>query len=188
MKHQSSGFSLIELMVVIAIVAILAAISLPAYKSYIIRTKLTSVITTLEFLGQQSHEYASKHGYYPNAEELGVGSGAIADNSLVSQAAGFLTISGDSCGASQYITFYIDVANVFPDTSYDTVLLQYFLYNVDGFVRYYKAYALGNMGSNTSDPNIYLPQGWINLNTGSSWDLSAGVTENGDLENLKECQ
>ncbi|MGL5225961.1 MAG: pilin [Aeromonas sp.] len=43
MKKQS-GFTLIELMIVVAIVAILAAIALPAYQSYTKRAKFTEVI------------------------------------------------------------------------------------------------------------------------------------------------
>ncbi|MDX7712647.1 pilin [Aeromonas caviae] len=43
MKRQS-GFTLIELMIVVAIVAILAAIALPAYQSYTKRAKFTEVI------------------------------------------------------------------------------------------------------------------------------------------------
>ena len=44
MKKQS-GFTLIELMIVVAIVAILAAIALPAYQSYTKRAKFSEVIT-----------------------------------------------------------------------------------------------------------------------------------------------
>ncbi|MEZ6974770.1 MULTISPECIES: prepilin-type N-terminal cleavage/methylation domain-containing protein [Aeromonas] len=44
MKKQS-GFTLIELMIVVAIVAILAAIALPAYQSYTKRAKFTEVIS-----------------------------------------------------------------------------------------------------------------------------------------------
>ncbi len=46
MKKQS-GFTLIELMIVVAIVAILAAIALPAYQSYTKRAKFTEVIAAV---------------------------------------------------------------------------------------------------------------------------------------------
>ncbi|MBT8053088.1 MAG: prepilin-type N-terminal cleavage/methylation domain-containing protein, partial [Gammaproteobacteria bacterium] len=41
MKRVSKGFTLIELMIVIAIVAILLALALPAYQDYTIRAKVT---------------------------------------------------------------------------------------------------------------------------------------------------
>lgn len=43
--RPSGGFTLIELMIVVAIVAILAAIALPTYQTYTKRAKFTEVIT-----------------------------------------------------------------------------------------------------------------------------------------------
>ena len=46
-KHLTAAFTLVELMVVIAIVAILSAVSIPAYQDYVRRTRVAEALTLL---------------------------------------------------------------------------------------------------------------------------------------------
>ncbi|HGH6375143.1 TPA: pilin, partial [Neisseria meningitidis] len=73
MNTLQKGFTLIELMIVIAIVGILAAVALPAYQDYTARAQVSEAILLAE--GQKSAvtEYYLNHGIWPaNNNSAGV--------------------------------------------------------------------------------------------------------------------
>ncbi|HGJ8818810.1 TPA: pilin, partial [Neisseria gonorrhoeae] len=75
MNTLQKGFTLIELMIVIAIVGILAAVALPAYQDYTARAQVSEAILLAE--GQKSAvtEYYLNHGEWPeNNGDAGVAS------------------------------------------------------------------------------------------------------------------
>nr|WP_312386109.1 pilin [Stenotrophomonas geniculata] len=66
MKNQK-GFTLIELMIVVAIIAILAAIALPAYSNYTKKAKVSEVILAASSLRTDVSEYVASNNALPPA-------------------------------------------------------------------------------------------------------------------------
>jgi type IV pilus assembly protein PilA len=65
MKRVQQGFTLIELMIVVAIVGILAAIALPAYQDYIVRSKMSETMAAVAACKTSIAEYTSTKGTLP---------------------------------------------------------------------------------------------------------------------------
>ena len=61
MKRVQQGFTLIELMIVVAIVGILAAIALPAYQDYVVRSKMSEGEAAVAACKTSVSEYLSTH-------------------------------------------------------------------------------------------------------------------------------
>ena len=67
---KQQGFTLVELMIVIAIISILAVIIFPSYQDYIARAKVTSVINKLSEIKTKLSEYSAVEGKYPQDNVL----------------------------------------------------------------------------------------------------------------------
>jgi type IV pilus assembly protein PilA len=65
MKKLQQGFTLIELMIVVAIIGILAAIAIPAYQDYTQRAQMGEAFTIASAAKTAIEEYAQTNGEYP---------------------------------------------------------------------------------------------------------------------------
>ncbi|GFE79072.1 fimbrial protein [Steroidobacter agaridevorans] len=87
MKQVQKGFTLIELMIVVAIIGILAAIAIPAYQDYTIRAQVTEGATLAGGVKAAMADYYAQRGTWPDVLEGGEGvenslnfTGAISGN------------------------------------------------------------------------------------------------------------
>ena len=69
LNKAQQGFTLIELMIVVAIIGILAAIAIPAYQDYTIRAKMTEALSLASSAKTSVSEYYVSQGSMPPDED-----------------------------------------------------------------------------------------------------------------------
>jgi len=122
MNHGQKGFTLIELMIVVAIIGILAAIAIPQYQDYIARSQVTRVVGELSALKTSAEEQlmrgqtpsgdgaavgfsgsdllAETNGFELSFQDTGVGSivGTLGDNASAAIKGAKVTVARDAAG------------------------------------------------------------------------------------------
>lgn len=72
MKHESRGFTLVELMIVVAIVAILAAIAYPSYQNFAMRNRRADGKDLAMRVASAQERFYTNRNRYGNAVEIGM--------------------------------------------------------------------------------------------------------------------
>ena len=127
MKSMQKGFTLIELMIVVAIIGILAAVALPAYQDYTIRAKMSEVVLAASACRTTITEvYQSGSGTAPGANAWGCESASATSKyvkSVVTDVAGVVTVMAQGFnntaidGMTIVLTPYKDATTVMAGTA-----------------------------------------------------------------------
>lgn len=67
MKENSFGFTLLEILVVLAIVAIITAVAVPSYKSYILKSKRHDAINSLNLMVLSQERFYNDNGVFSSS-------------------------------------------------------------------------------------------------------------------------
>jgi len=105
MKKVQQGFTLIELMIVVAIIGILAAIAIPAYQDYTIRAQVSEGLSLAAGAKTAVSEYYTNAGSLPaDNPEAGIATNISITGNYVSQVNiddGVITVTYESTGAQK---------------------------------------------------------------------------------------
>ena len=131
-RNVQKGFTLIELMIVVAIIGILAAVALPAYQDYTTRAKMAEAIVmaspaklavaeTAASLGALASVTASNSGYvfpgttkYVSNIAITNATGVVTTTSTVPNATGTITLTPASVGSTAQLTWVCASASIAP--------------------------------------------------------------------------
>jgi len=128
-KQLQKGFTLIELMIVVAIIGILASIALPAYQTYVAKTDITSVQASAASGKTPIWTYYVDNGKMPAA---GVAAGGIGEPGSDSEGFYNIMTSGLAYGTGAYTqvsdtesNWVVTLANVNGNINGETVTFTY---------------------------------------------------------------
>ena len=169
---KNKGFTLIELMITVAIVGILAAVALPAYQDYTIRAQVAEALSLASGQKVAIAEYYSNHGVFPTATQLGFAGSAgkyvaqteIGENGKITATFGgesnaklankLLTLEPEVTSQGNLIWFCVGTV----DTKYVPTSCEGMIYHSDGSVTQNngtRLYTNGSLGLSSAQLSKY---------------------------------
>ena len=113
-KTSQKGFTLIELMIVVAIVGILAAVALPAYNDYTTRAHVSEAASVAQGYKTAVAEYYAINGSLPNLADISMTTSSSTAFSAVAVTSGVVKVTMTGVGgltAGQFLEYVPDVSN-----------------------------------------------------------------------------
>jgi type IV pilus assembly protein PilA len=120
MKSNQKGFTLIELMIVVAIIGILAAIAIPAYQNYTIRSQVTEGLSLADGWKTGIAEFFAQNGSFPTSSSTtgsatamiaaGATTGKYVSGVAVGPTAGQIVITYGLLANSKINTLKLDIS------------------------------------------------------------------------------
>ncbi|WP_318457952.1 pilin [Photobacterium leiognathi] len=102
MKKQQ-GFTLIELMIVVAVIGVLSAIAIPQYEKYVAKSQAASALATISALKTNVESYIAENTDFPAVSATSAGDAALG---MPASELGTLTLAtGNASGADGTITY-----------------------------------------------------------------------------------